>query len=262
MPPLQVLVSTTSHKQESLERTLDVFGRLGMKAIDLNLHHVFVLGDPVARVLDMLRANGQHLALVSGGWCDFYDEAPEIEKTFASVERQLEIARALGVRRIRLFYGRLPASQYTPARLRGVADNIRRLATRHSDIAFAFENHDGASLRPAICREILEAVGQPNVRMNFDPINFARAGVDVMAALNELQPLIAHVHLKGCSGGECCEFGTGDVDLTAFLRSLVEGGYRGAFTVEYEGPFDRTLRLYDGFRRAEAALERLVQVYD
>lgn len=262
MTPFEILVSTTSHKQEALDTTLEVFARLGMTAIDLNLHHVFTAGEPVSHVLDAVRRNGQHISVVSGGWCDFYDAEPQIEKTFASVERQIGIARALGVHRMRLFFGRLPASQYSSAHLAIVAANIRRLAAANSDVSFAFENHDGASLQPAICREILETVDAPNVRMNFDPINFARAGVDPEAALGELRPLVTHVHLKGCSGGECCEFGSGDVDLIPFLRSLADGGYRGAFTVEYEGPFDRTVRLYEGFRRAEAAVARLVQVYD
>ena len=39
---------------------------------------------------------------------------------------------------------------------------------------FNFENHDGASLHPEVCREILQRVDRPNIRMNFDPINFER----------------------------------------------------------------------------------------
>jgi hypothetical protein len=33
----------------------------------------------------------------------------------------------------------------------------------------------------------------------------------------------------------------GDVDLMPLLRDLIAGGYRGAFSVEYEGEYDRTL---------------------
>jgi len=65
------------------------------------------------------------------------------------------------------------------------------------------------------------------------------------------------VHLKGKSGTENCEFGAGDVDLTPLLRTLVASGYRGAFTVEYEGPFDGTLRLYESVQRARAVVAGL-----
>ena len=34
------LASTTSHKREPLLATLEVFGRLGLRDVDLNLHHV------------------------------------------------------------------------------------------------------------------------------------------------------------------------------------------------------------------------------
>ena len=119
-------------------------------------------------------------------------------------------------------------------------------------MTFVFENHDGASLVPEICREVLERVDRPNIRMNFDPINFERAGVDAAAALAAVRPFVAHVHLKGLERGEFCEFGTGDVDLTPVLQRLVGQGYAGDFTVEYEGPFDGTLRLYQSVERAPA----------
>jgi len=48
------------------------------------------------------------------------------------------------------------------------------------------------------------------------------------------------------------------VDLTPVLASLVSSGYAGAFTVEYEGAGDRTVRLYESVQRAERALRQLV----
>ena len=105
------------------------------------------------------------------------------------------------------------------------------------DTLFVFENHDGLSLVPEICRDILARVDRRNIRMNFDPINFAHAGVDPAGALAIVHPLIAHVHLKDLACGAFCEFGAGDVDLSAILvRTLTERGYEGRFTVEYEGP--------------------------
>ena len=107
---------------------------------------------------------------------------------------------------------------------------------------FMFENHDGASLHPEVCAEILERVDRPNIRMNFDPINFERAGVNGHDGPQIVGPPSGHVHLKGLERGEFCEFGVGDVDLLPVLRALVAHGYRGGFTVEYEGPYDGTLR--------------------
>jgi sugar phosphate isomerase/epimerase len=249
----RILASTTSHKREPLLPTLDVFARLGLTDLDLNLHH-FIEGDlTIDAAAAAIAANRQRVWVASGGWCDFFQEAPAVDRTFESVGRQVEIARGLGARTLRLFFGRLPRASYDQAAEHVIADNLRRLSDCHQDMLFVFENHDGASLVPEICRDVLARVDRANIRMNFDPINFARAGVDPAAALAVVRPLIAHVHLKGLDRGEFCEFGIGDVNLGPILSSLIQQGYRGDFTVEYEGPFDGTVRLYQSVIRARTA---------
>jgi sugar phosphate isomerase/epimerase len=252
----RILASKTSHKKEPLLTTLEVFARLGLREIDLNLHHVIERGVAVDAIAAALAGGGQRTPVVSGGWCDFFQAPPEIDETFASVDRQVAIARQLGAGMLRLFFGRLPRAEFNGAHCATAAANLQRLSERHPATTFVFENHDGASLVPEICRAILEAADRPNIRMNFDPINFARAGVDCAAALAVVRPFVAHVHLKGLDRGAFCEFGEGDVDLTPLLRSLAESGYSGRFTVEYEGPFDGTVRLYQSVQRAREAVER------
>ncbi len=226
----RVLASTTSHKREPLLPTLEVFGRLGLQHLDLNLHHILEEGESVSAVVHAVTTHGLRLWVASGGWC------------------------GLGVSQLRLFFGRLEYRDVTPDALDRVCNNLSRLSDAHPDIAFMFENHDGASLHPDICAAILQRVARPNIRLNFDPINFAKGGVDPLAAAGIVGALVGHVHLKGLARGEYCEFGEGDVDLGPVLRSLTEQGYTGSFTVEYEGPFDGTLRLYRSVQRARAAL--------
>lgn len=250
----RVLASTTSHKREPLLPTLEVFGRLGLRDLDLNLHHVIEGQVPVPAVAEAAAANGLRLWALSGGWCDFYKPAPEIDGTFASVARQADMCRTFGVGLLRLFFGRLARRDFTSAAFDTIAANLSRLSEAHPDVVFVFENHDGASLDPAVCRDVLQRVGRPNIRMNFDPINFAKAGVDPMEALDAVRPFVAHAHLKGLLDGEYCEFGEGDIDLGPVLKSLVDGGYAGMFTVEYEGPHDGTLRLYRSLERARLSL--------
>lgn len=257
IPPHLILPSTTSHKAEALIPALEVFARLGLTDLDLNLNHVIEKGTPAADVRAALAANGQRVWICSGGWCDFFDGEPEIAKTFESVDRQVALAREFGVDRLRLFYGRLPYEQWSPVRSAAAAEHVRHVGTAYPDITFIFENHDGASSNPEVCGAILEDVNLPNVRHTFDAINFEHRGVTTMEALRRLQPLIGHVHLKGYDGEHFCEFGLGTVDLHPMLERLIEGGYRGAFTVEYEGAGDRTLRLYTSVQRARSAIGRL-----
>jgi sugar phosphate isomerase/epimerase len=250
----RVLASTTSHKREPLVPTLEVFSRLGLCDVDLNLHHVLEEGVPVETIARTASERGLRIWVVSGGWCDFFDSGDKAAATDRSVARQVEIAHRLGAGQIRLFFGRLKYDDYSPAALTTISGNLIRLSDAYPDMRFNFENHDGASLRPDVCRDILSQVDRPNIRMNFDPINFERAGVAASTALALVQPFVGHVHLKGLDGGDFCEFGAGDVDLSPVLEALASHGYRGGFSVEYEGPHDGTLRLYQSVMRARAVL--------
>jgi hypothetical protein len=62
---------------------------------------------PVSSVAGAVAANSLTVWVASGGWCDFYEAQPRIDATLASVARQVEICRALGIRVLRLFFGRL-----------------------------------------------------------------------------------------------------------------------------------------------------------
>jgi sugar phosphate isomerase/epimerase len=259
-PPLRprVLASTTSHKREPLLATLAVFARLGLHDLDLNLHP-FIEGDmTAAKAADAIAAQGLRIWATSGGWCDFFQAAPDIDKTFASVEKQVGLADHLRAPQLRLFFGRRTFVDYTSAAHDTVCRNLVRLSALHPGMMFVFENHDGASLHPEVCAEILDHVGRPNIWMNFDPINFAKVQIDPMAALEVLRPYVAHVHLKGLDKGAFCEFGAGQVDLTPVVATLVQAGYPGSFSVEYEGPDDATVRLFESYTRAKSLLSRLM----
>jgi sugar phosphate isomerase/epimerase len=254
----RLLPSTTSHKHEPLDSVLEVFARLGLRDLDLNLWHCVETGVPVRDVTRLLTRFDQRVWIVSGGWCDFFEDGPVKDETARSVERQVELARALGVSELRLFFGRLPRTDWSTARLRTAVENLSRLSDRFPDLTFLMENHGReASGVPEVCADILAAVGRPNVQMTFDPINFEYAGANCLEALRTVRSYVRHVHLKGLGAGEFCEFGAGEIDLTPVLRDLVSGGYARRFTVEYEGRFDRTLRLYRGLETARAFFETL-----
>ena len=160
----RLLASTTSHKAEPLLPALEIFSRLGLHDIDLNLHHILEVGVPVEAIQQEAAANGLHIWGLAGGWCDFFHPAPRIDETFRSIDRQVEIAGRFGVTLLRLFFGRLTLADYSAAAREVICANLRTLSDRHPKMRFVFENHDGASLRPEICREILEAeIGRAHV---------------------------------------------------------------------------------------------------
>ena len=93
----RLLASTTSHKGEPLLAALEVFARLDLRDVDLNLHHILERGTDIDDIRRAADRHGLHIWAVSGGWCDFFHDPPRIDDTFRSVARQAAIATEFGV---------------------------------------------------------------------------------------------------------------------------------------------------------------------
>lgn len=138
--------------------------------------------------------------------------------------------------------------------------------------------HDGArsdvTRRPEALRRLVERVGSPSFRLNFDAANFLCANVDPLAAFDALAPFVAYVHVKDVRGVaqdapsagykryrdedrlyETTPLGEGAVDWPTLLSRLAADGYAGALTLEPHAEADRRAA---GFAQAAAALRRLV----
>ena len=241
----RVLTSTTSHKREPLLPTLEFFGALGLRDLDLNLHHILEAGVAGRRPWPRPRhAHDLRVWVAVRRLVRFLrSRRPRSSDTFASVARQVALARRLGVRQLRLFFGRLESERLFARGARdGHATNLRRLSDRSSGRAvFVFENHDGASLRSGgLPGDSRDAWTRPNVRMNFDPINFAKAGVDPMAAPDVRAaarrprppegPRARRVPVNSAKATST---------LAPVLRSLAEGAYAGALHGRIRGPGGR-----------------------
>ena len=86
----RLLASTTSHKKEPLLPTLEVFACLGLRDLDLNLHHFIEAGTPDARYAI--------LELADGAWRVTFRHVPYDHEAMAALARQNgqpELASAL-----------------------------------------------------------------------------------------------------------------------------------------------------------------------
>jgi sugar phosphate isomerase/epimerase len=119
---------------------------------------------------------------------------------------------------------------------------------------------------PERCRDLLEAVGSPHLRLTLDTGNFAAVGVrSADEAYPLLRPYLAHVQIKDVRrrDGEAAVTlpGEGDGQIRELLRALRRDGYRGFLALEphlaqagkqggFSGP--------DLFGQAVQALRRLI----
>jgi sugar phosphate isomerase/epimerase len=117
----------------------------------------------------------------------------------------------------------------------GIFQNAER-DHAHSDSVFIFGNPD-----PELAARVAREMSKP---MDEDPRD-----------LVELMPYVFHVHAK--FWGMTDELTDPHVPYDAVVAALVEGGYRGSLSSEYEGPRD-LYRASDMVRRQQAMLRRLV----
>jgi sugar phosphate isomerase/epimerase len=104
-------------------------------------------------------------------------------------------------------------------------------------VVLALEPHVGQAIDlPERVAWLIEAVGSPNFRLNFDNSHFEVMGRPIESYVPLLVPISVHTHLKD-QDGRSPEHrflvpGEGDFNYPRFLRAMARAGYAGAITVE------------------------------
>lgn len=185
---------------------------------------------------------------------------PEAEarvRELGDLKRGVDLALELGVDLLRVFSGSarddVSQEQGEAWILEGLSAGAAYAESR--GVILALENHGRFAGRSEQVRAIIEQVGSPALRVNFDTGNFLPVGQDPVEAARELAAWTALVHLKDMrlagadEAGHVFEapdgrkltgsiIGEGLVDL-ATVRAVMDGaGYAGWWSLEYEGSED------------------------
>ena len=158
-----------------------------------------------------------------------------------SVDIAMDIARRLGTKMFNAPYGHR-LSGLDPARQDRTADESLAYAARAAaeiDGVIMFEPVSGMPdypmKRALDALEIMERVqsntGVDNLGFLMDQFHIAMSGGDVIDDAKRFAERIHHVQIADTPGRG--EPGSGEADITGFIDVLVEGGYRGAFALEY-----------------------------
>ncbi|WP_147111752.1 hydroxypyruvate isomerase family protein [Tateyamaria sp. syn59] len=92
-----------------------------------------------------------------------------------------------------------------------------------------------------LAADVIEAVGAPNIGLQFDSYHAQEITGDALATFEAMQPLIRHIQI-GDAPGRTPPW-TGDVDFPALFAAIDESGYAGWVSAEYrtDGRTDKTL---------------------
>ena len=145
----------------------------------------------------------------------------------------LEIARALGAEKLRMFSFYLPKGQDPTPFRQQVIDRLSRMAelAQGSGVALCHENEKGIYGDVASrCLEILQVV--PQLQGVFDPANFVQCGQETWAAWEMLHERITYMHIKDAlPDGRVVPAGAGVGNVARILSAFrAQGG--DAVTIE------------------------------
>lgn len=156
------------------------------------------------------------------------------------LERALDYAEALGCPRLHAMAG-IPGAAVDPERARAtLIDNLGHAAERAAargrvltlePINSRLDMPGYLIDTPARALSVIQAVGEPSLRLQYDLYHARVMGEDLDASLAQCLPWIEHVQFADCPGRH--QPGTGSLPLVALLARLDALGYRGWASAEY-----------------------------
>jgi sugar phosphate isomerase/epimerase len=262
-------IASGLEEQIAVLRALDVTRLELRSAGDVN---VVELG---AKALDRTAALLREAAIGVSAIASPVGKSPidgDLGRELRRLDAALDAAERVGTDVVRVFsfyvHGRPGA--YRDEVLRGMAAMAARAEAR--GVTLVHENESGIyGDVPERCRDLVESVGSPAMRVAFDPANFALAGIRPWSeAWPLLREHVVHFHIKDAvaveglqpallaedSVMECIRpAGEGEGELPELLSALEGAGYAGVLTVEPH--LRRRLPDRDGPGRFAVAVEAL-----
>lgn len=246
---------------------------LGLEHVQLALGGLLVMSpEDRDREIGQLRDAGIHITAGMIGFAgEDYSTIAQIRQTGGVLpteswsERRAtafaagDLAHAIGLKAVTTHIGFIPQSG--DPRYKTVVDRVTEIARHYEGMGLELTMETGQE-RAAELLQFLNDVPAKNLAVNFDPANMILYGAgDPIEAVHTLGRHIHHVHIKdaihsdqpGVKWGKEVPFGTGQVNVAAFLTALKEVGYAGPLVIEREAGETRM----DDIRTAIATLQRV-----
>lgn len=167
------------------------------------------------------------------------DDLAVRQKNVDELRRYLELAADFGARYVRVFLGELRPGDEVAAAGARIAHCLESAAPHAEAVGagMAVEPHDDF-VRSASVAPILERVPHPAVGAVWDVGNTFAAGEDPAEGFHWLGRRLFYVQVKDSIGRypdqRLTRLGEGEVPLAAAVELLLNHGYQGAFSVEWE----------------------------
>jgi len=193
------------------------------------------------RILKLLQKHGLDLPAIAGHTSLMEDDAKvheaNLERLKETIDLAVDWAGPAALPAIDTTTGSQPDAWESRKAL--LVERTQELAeyARSKGVMIAMEPHVGSIIdTPQKMVELLELVGLPNVKVNFDISHFNVMGYSIEESVSTMAPHSVHTHVKDETGrAPNHQFlipGEGVFDYVAYLRSMQHYGYTGYISAE------------------------------
>ena len=243
--------STLACPRWSVEQVVENAVNMGYDGIEWRLLDGKII-DPVddkqkvINAVAVCRAKGLEVCAFDTSCTFNHTDADVRAKQIAILLNWIRLAQELHVPILRVFGG--PGEQNVsplPSQAEAdtwVADSLRQVASEaeHASVTVALETHDAYSSARRVAG-VLQAVNSKSVAALWDSHHPYRVGETVEDVVAALQGRIAHVHVKDArrnsedsTSWQLVLLGEGEVPVREQLHILIQQGYTGYVSVEWE----------------------------
>jgi sugar phosphate isomerase/epimerase len=235
---------TFSAPEQSLEALLDMATQYGYDGIEPRIGSEHKHGIELTASSAERRAIREAVAATNVALCCIatsckYADPETAPRWIAETRRAIDLAADLGVTRLRVFGGAIPAGLERTSAIEHVATALRSVAdeAQEHDVTLCLETHDDWC-DPAHVAAIMDRVNHPAIGVNWDYMHTIRvAHTSVDEAFSTLQPWIKHVHVHdGADRADKLVFlpiGAGEYDNHRVLELLQSTNYDGYLSGEW-----------------------------
>jgi sugar phosphate isomerase/epimerase len=167
--------------------------------------------------------------------------AEERKSNVDELRRYSDFAAEIGAPYVRAFLGELPANTKITDEIYENISGCLNIASTYAGtvgVKIAVEPHDNFTRSSAVSPLFDRNRSSSELRVIWDLGNTFAVGEELEEGINLLKDRLAYVQVKdgkiGKSGWQLCSVGHGDVPLARAFELLLNAGYDGAFSVEWE----------------------------
>ncbi len=214
----EIGIASYGLRELNLDQMIDAMKSLDLKKICLKNHHLSLdsTEDEIRNVISRLKQTG----------LDPYACGVVYMKSEEEVDRAFHYAKVAG---FKIMVG-VPNYEL----LDYVEEKVKQ-----EDIIVAIHNHGPADLPYPAPEDIMSRIKGRDKRigMCMDVAHVARLGLDPVKAIRESADRLYDIHLRDNSHpskkGGCTRPGKGTLPLPLVIKTLMEVGYNGVYTIEY-----------------------------